>query len=315
MNKNIRNALILTGVTLTGLYVANRIINTIAESKLHSPRMERKSINWRYGEISYIKSGEGSPVILIHNLDPLSSSYEWEKVIEQLSKEYCVYAIDLLGCGNSDKPNMTYTNYMYVQLLNDFIKTVIGEKTSVVAHKNSVSFAVMACNMNPELYDKLILVNPTNPDDFYKMPSKNKNALKYVLDSPIVGTFIYNMMNTKGSIETKLEKQIYRNSKVSREKLTDEYFSNAHTSDSHGKYLNSSIMSHYTNINIDLALKKINNSISIISGEEDPSANFIVDKYKTLNPSIEASMIKEASSLPHLENTKEFIDNLKIYLN
>ena len=58
---------------------------------------------------------------LIHDLKPESSSYEWKRVVKALAKKHTVYTIDLLGCGYSDKPNITYTAYMYTQLLNDFI--------------------------------------------------------------------------------------------------------------------------------------------------------------------------------------------------
>ena len=43
-----------------------------------------------------------------------------------------VYTLDLLGCGKSDKPNFTYTNFLYVQLVTDFINNVIGEKADVI---------------------------------------------------------------------------------------------------------------------------------------------------------------------------------------
>ena len=68
-------------------------------------------------------------------------------MMKKLEKTNTVYTIDLLGCGRSDKPNITYTNYLYVQLIDNFIKDVIKEKTDVVATGSSVSFTVMACNM------------------------------------------------------------------------------------------------------------------------------------------------------------------------
>ena len=64
-----------------------------------------------------MKKGEGTPLLLVHDLNCASSNYEWKYVVDDLSKRHTVYAIDLLGCGHSDKPKMTYTNYLYVQLL------------------------------------------------------------------------------------------------------------------------------------------------------------------------------------------------------
>lgn len=87
-----------------------------------------KYYHWKYGNIYYTKSGKGKPVLLIHDLDPTASSYEWKAVTKKLAENHTVYAIDLLGCGRSEKPNMTYTNYLYVQLMNEFISNVINEK-------------------------------------------------------------------------------------------------------------------------------------------------------------------------------------------
>ena len=72
--------------------------------------------------------------------ESLQSSMEWDKVIDTLSREHTVYTIDLLGCGKSDKPAITYTCYLYVQLLTDFIRDIIGEKTDIVATGASVFF-------------------------------------------------------------------------------------------------------------------------------------------------------------------------------
>lgn len=106
--------------------------------------------NWKFGNIYYTKSGEGKPVLLIHNLSTFSSGYEWHLIKEKLAKTNTVYCIDLLGCGRSDKPNLIYTNYLYVQLITDFIKRVIGEKCDVIASGESGSFAVAACQNDPE---------------------------------------------------------------------------------------------------------------------------------------------------------------------
>ena len=49
------------------------------------------------------KFGSGKPLLLIHDLDPSSSAYEWNQLEQQLAKDFTVYSIDLPGCGRSDK--------------------------------------------------------------------------------------------------------------------------------------------------------------------------------------------------------------------
>ena len=114
----------------------------------------------KFGNIYYQKTGSGSPLLLIHDLNHYSSSMEWDKVIDTLSREHTVYTIDLLGCGKSDKPAITYTCYLYVQLLTDFIRDIIGEKTDIVATGASVSFVTAACQNIADQIGHIILVCP-----------------------------------------------------------------------------------------------------------------------------------------------------------
>ncbi|MFR8755922.1 MAG: hypothetical protein ACLVG5_03785 [Clostridium sp.] len=101
--------------------------------------------------------------------------------------------MDLLGFGRSEKPNLTYTNYLYVQLISDFIKSEIGHRTDVAATGDSSSIAVMACSNSPELFDRLLLINPESLLSSSLVPGKNARLYKLILDLPIAGTLIYNI--------------------------------------------------------------------------------------------------------------------------
>ena len=132
IKKKLGTAAIFTGALLGTMHVVNRIFNYIstADNLLNNDNYEY--YDWRFGEIAYKKSGSGKPVLLIHDLNVCSSLYEWNKIEKRLSKTNTVYRLDLLGCGCSDRPILTYTNYLYVQLITDFIKHIIGEKTDII---------------------------------------------------------------------------------------------------------------------------------------------------------------------------------------
>lgn len=243
-----------------------------------------------------------------------SSSYEWEKCIKRLSKKHTVYALDLLGCGRSDKPNMTYSNYLFVQLITDFIKNVIREKTDVVVTGESSSFTLMACNMNPEQFNKIIVINPSNLVELCATPSKEKNALKFLIDMPVIGTLIYNIVFTSKNISKFFEEKYYYKGHLVPTKVLDTYYEAAHLQNGKGKYLLSSIKSNYTNINIVHALKKINNSIYLIGSREQNGITEIMNSYIAYNPSIEASYVDDSKYLPQLEVPDKFIDTLNLFL-
>lgn len=86
-------------LTATGfaLFLANKYIDNKSnnKNKVHSTG---EFFNYKYGEVYYNKFGSGDPILLIHDLNAMSSSYEWEEIIDDLSENHTVYTIDLLGC-------------------------------------------------------------------------------------------------------------------------------------------------------------------------------------------------------------------------
>ena len=143
--KNLKTCTILTGLTVASMHIVNRFVYYMSTIDEMLSDKDAEYYDWRFGRICYHKTGSGSPLLLIHDLNVCSSSYEWNQIVDQLSKTNTVYTIDLLGCGRSDKPYLTYTNYLYVQLITDFIKHIIGEKTDIIAMGESGSFVLMAC--------------------------------------------------------------------------------------------------------------------------------------------------------------------------
>ncbi len=57
-------------------------------------------------KMSYVDEGEGDPILLIHG-NP-TSIYLWRNVIPHLTDDARVIAVDLIGMGESDKPNIEY---------------------------------------------------------------------------------------------------------------------------------------------------------------------------------------------------------------
>lgn len=301
MKKGIKQFLFFGTLTTIGIYNINRMINIYSNAKNLLKTERGNFFDWKYGNIFYTKQGKGSPVLLIHNLHPASSSYEWEKISKYLSKSHTVYNIDLLGCGRSDKPNITYSNYLFVQLITDFTKKVIGTKTDLITAGESSSFTLMACNMEPEQFGKAIVVNPSNLVELCKIPNKLKNTLKFLIELPVFGTMIYNFTFTERKIKNIFCRDYFYENHMIPSRVIDTYHESAHKEESHGKYLFSSIKSNYTNINIVHALRNIKNSIYLIGSKENPHSEKIINSYISYNPSIKSSYISESKYLPQLE--------------
>ena len=145
-NKNRLTTFVVLFSSATAIiHIANKIIAASASLKEMLDSNRRNYYKWRLEKFFIQKKGSGSPVLLIHDMLPGACGYEWNRIEEELAMEHTVYTIDLLGCGRSEKPGVTYTNFVYVQVICDFIRNVIGEKTDVITSGFSGSFAVMAC--------------------------------------------------------------------------------------------------------------------------------------------------------------------------
>ena len=118
----------LTTIAAGVVHVANRVIVASSQLKEMLDFSNHNYYHWRFGKIYYTKKGKGSPLLLIHDTMPGASGYEWSRVEDQLAQEHTVYTLDLLGCGRSEKAGITYTNFLFVQIICDFIKNVIKIK-------------------------------------------------------------------------------------------------------------------------------------------------------------------------------------------
>lgn len=314
MKKRLKNLFFHSALAIILLHSINLLVNFIATIKELLPMKSGNYYDWRFGKIYYEKQGSGNPLLLIHDLNAGGSGHEWNAVVEELAKTHTVYAIDLLGCGRSEKPKLTYTNFLYVQLLSDFIKNVIGHKTDVLASGSSAQLVLMACHYSDTLFNRIVLVNPDNLKQLNKVPSKKTKTLKFLLEIPIIGTTIYHILTGKHNFDHEfMEYYFYNPFKVEDEHI-HAYYEAAHLEHSAGKYLYASLIGGYLNANILPALKAINQSIYIIGGEKEAYISDTISGYQEWNPSIEAATIEKSKHFPHLEVPEKFLDTLSLYL-
>lgn len=304
MNRKIKKLIAFAAFTGTAMYAFNKFIDyTVSRRELTLAENENYYV-WRNGTIYYEKKGSGTPLLLIHDLNPIASSYEWSKVIDKLSKTHTVYTIDLLGCGKSDKPAISYVNYLYVELVNDFIEHVIQQKTDLLVTGESFTFAVMAARMNQSMIGKITAINPTDTTHNVQSPTECSRLVKHVFELPIIGTFIYNLVANKVTIQKQFREKYYYDATKMSYTLPDIYYEIAHLQGSNGKYLYASMLGKYTNINIIHALKLIESPIHFII--TDAASEEIVD-YMKYHDQLTIDHIERAGYLPQLEKPEKVI--------
>ncbi len=312
-NKLITAILLSTGAAV-GTALINKYIKMTATAKnlLEEPRS--LCYKWRLGNIHYTKTGSGKPLLLIHDLDYISNSAEWDTLIPYLKDHYTIYTIDLLGFGCSEKPNLTYTNFLYVQLINDFVKSEIGRRTNVIASGDSSSIITMACAYNPDLFEQLMFINPENFSSCSQIPGKYSKIYKLILDAPIIGTLLYHIASSRENIEQQFRQRYFYNPYGVKPLFIDKYYEAAHLGQS-PKAVYSSVLCRYTKCSISRSLEKINNSIYILGGETEPGIRDTIREYTLCNPAVESSVIPSTKHLPQMEKPEEVSSFVKMFFN
>jgi pimeloyl-ACP methyl ester carboxylesterase len=91
-----------------------------------------ETFGWRGSNVRWRSFGDGPPVVLCHGTP--WSSFVWRGVIGPLSTERTVYVWDMLGYGQSDKPNGDVSLAAQGELLADLIEHWRLDQPDVIAH-------------------------------------------------------------------------------------------------------------------------------------------------------------------------------------
>lgn len=316
--KTFKNITLLSASTIAAMHCINKYIYHKSTSFNNKNKLLTKmryfDYDWHDSKIKYSVYGSGRPVLLIHDLSVCSSSYEWNAIIEKLGKNKKVYTVDLPGCGESDKYNFVYTNYLYTQFIRDFIKDIIKEQVTVVSTGFSAPFSTILYTSDDSMIEHLILVNPASPIFESSVPKSLIKTTKYLFTLPIISRFIYNLSTRKGLIEkTFNQKFYYFPHKVNKKDILT-YYKNCQEGNTHGKYLYSSFLCGFMNYNILKSLSLIKKDVSIIVGKSDSSSIENVKLYKENLSSVNISIIEHSKHLPQLETPEKFVEILMKHL-
>lgn len=106
---------------------------------------------------AYRKMGSGPALLLLHGLGCDSST--WLGVMPTLAKHYTVIAPDLLGHGESDKPNADYSLGAYANGMRDLLTILDIDKVTVLGHSLGGGIAMQFAYQFPERTERVALVS------------------------------------------------------------------------------------------------------------------------------------------------------------
>lgn len=303
-------------LTAAGLFhVINKWIDSSSIAK-QSSSVNGKYYHWKQGDVFYKKIGEtGTPLLLIHDLSPFNASFEWNELINILKEDYVLYVVDLPGCGKSDKPAVTFTNYYFVQMISDFIDEVIGEPVYAAATGLSGSFILMANQLQPDLFKHLILINPQSLEQLKSQPDSRSKIIQKLLDFPLLGTTAYYIITNHLNTEHHWTDKETFNPFCVDQRLLKASYDASHAGGGAGKYLLSSVDGKFLNVNISKAVSDANVPIHLILGEHISGYHEIINEYRKLNSNITAEIIGDCKMYPQIETPEDLVESFYTYLD
>ena len=117
----------------------------------------RQTIRLHGHEVSFLHTGEGPVVLLIHGIT--SGSATWERAISLLARDHTVIAPDLLGHGESAKPRGDYSLGAFAAGLRDLLAALDIRSATVVGHSLGGGVAMQLAYQFPERVERLVLVS------------------------------------------------------------------------------------------------------------------------------------------------------------
>lgn len=202
----------LLGAVLLALRYSIRRPTTTPVPDTISPKIfTTKVLHTSRGPIVYHESGNGQPLIFVHSVCLGGSSYEWSRVYPEFVSTHRVIALDLVGFGESARPNAQLGAADYVRTLAEFIRATCWEKPPILIGSGlGAGFCVYLASQHPELVSRLILLTPTGTNYFGKQ--KLPFTRRLVSHIPILNRFAYrNYQATKAAVQSWLAKDMFVN--------------------------------------------------------------------------------------------------------
>jgi pimeloyl-ACP methyl ester carboxylesterase len=119
------------------------------------------------GKYCYRKTGEGSPILLLHGITD-SSRFFWTEFFQCFRNEYTVIALDLRGHGESEKPKHGYSAVDQAQLVAAFISKLGLDRVILLGHSLGGIIATRFTIVFPDRVSKLIIYDSPLGAGFWK---------------------------------------------------------------------------------------------------------------------------------------------------
>jgi pimeloyl-ACP methyl ester carboxylesterase len=139
------------------------------------------------GNLSVLTGGKGEPFVLLHGIP--GSAFSWEKAGESLAAHYQVVVPDLLGFGQSNRPQHDYYMETQARAVKQMLDQLGITRLYLGGHDFGGPVAITLMRLFPELTIKGLVLSATNMfvDTYVPPPLRLARV-------PVFGWLVYKLM-------------------------------------------------------------------------------------------------------------------------
>lgn len=149
----------------------------------------KKFVEVNGSQMAYVDEGAGPVVLFIHG-NP-TSSYLWRNIIPYVVDSHRAIAVDLIGMGDSGKPDIAYTFADHAAYLDDFIKVLNLQAMTFVIHDWGSVLGMRYARLNESNVRAIAFMEagipPAFPAPSYEAMGEQMSELFRNLRTPNVG--------------------------------------------------------------------------------------------------------------------------------
>jgi pimeloyl-ACP methyl ester carboxylesterase len=123
-------------------------------------------VSWRDAHYAYYsRPGTGRPVVFLHSINAVASANEMRPLVRQFQRETRrpLLALEWIGFGHSDRPDIPYTPELLESQLQHFLSRVVHYQggADVIGLSLGATYAAEVARRRPDLVRSLVAIEPS----------------------------------------------------------------------------------------------------------------------------------------------------------
>ncbi|NHQ60254.1 alpha/beta fold hydrolase [Chlorobium sp. BLA1] len=273
-----------------------------------APDQEAKIRYQEYGQ----DNPDKTPILFIHGYGGMLE--HWNLNIPEFTHNRKLYAMDLIGFGKSQKPNVRYSLELFATQIEAFLFLKKLDSIIIVGHSMGAASGIYFAHHQPEKVKALILANPSGL--FADMMDGMASVFFGLIGSPMIGDVLFSAFANPLGVSQSLMPTYY-NQKMVDTKLINQFTLPLQDKGAQWSYLSPS--RRPLDFRLDNLKKPCNfkGPAFLVWGADDMALppHKIIPEFQQLLPQAGAFIIPKAAHCIHHDAHEAFNERLKLILD